>query len=82
MVATAKTADLIVLMLDPTREEAQKKVLERELEAVGIRINKQPPDISLKRKKTGGIIFNNTVPLTHLDEKLVRGILHEYSMFF
>jgi len=48
VIATARTADLIVIMLDPTREDAQRHVIEKELEAVGIRLNKQPPDISFK----------------------------------
>eukprot|EP01122_Echinamoeba_exundans_P014305 TRINITY_DN6446_c0_g4_i1.p1 TRINITY_DN6446_c0_g4~~TRINITY_DN6446_c0_g4_i1.p1 ORF type:complete len:364 (+),score=70.20 TRINITY_DN6446_c0_g4_i1:1101-2192(+) len=80
VLATVRTADLIVIMLDPTREEAQKRVLERELEAVGVRLNKQPPDVTLKMKATGGVSYTSTLPLTQLDDKMIRLILHEYKI--
>lgn len=38
--------------------------LSRELEAVGIRLNRSPPGISLTKKKGGGLKFNSIVPLT------------------
>lgn len=81
VVATARTADLLIMMLDPTREDAQKKILEREIDAVGIRINTSPPDINITIKKIGGVSFNSTVTLTHIDQEMVRVIMHEYSMF-
>lgn len=36
--------------------------------------------IYFKKKKTGGISFNSTLPLTHVDEKLCYQILHEYKI--
>ena len=53
------------MILDAGKEGLQKHrgILEGELESVGIRLNKHPPDITLVRKKGGGIKFNNTVPL-------------------
>lgn len=36
--------------------------------------------IYFKKKKTGGISFNSTVALTHIDEKLCYQILHEYKI--
>lgn len=36
--------------------------------------------IYFKKKKTGGISFNSTIPLTHVDEKLCYQILHEYKI--
>jgi ribosome-interacting GTPase 1 len=32
-------------------------------------------------KTGGGLSFNSTVPLTNIDEKMVRNILHEYRIF-
>jgi ribosome-interacting GTPase 1 len=55
--------------------------LEKELEAVGIRLNKKSPNIYFKRKPGGGIKFTNTIPLTHCDEKMILSILHEYKIF-
>lgn len=55
VVATAKTADLILIMLDATKSDEQRRLLEIELDAVGIRLNKQKPDVVFKRKTTGGV---------------------------
>ncbi|KAJ7102341.1 P-loop containing nucleoside triphosphate hydrolase protein [Mycena belliarum] len=80
VVSTAKTADLILMMLDATKSEEQRRLLEIELDAVGIRLNKQKPDIVFKRRTTGGITFNATVKLTHTDEKTIRTILAGYKL--
>lgn len=81
VIAVGKTADLVLMMLDATKGDIQKVLLEKELEAVGIRLNKQPPNIYFKVKSGGGVSFNTTCPVTHLNEKLVRSILHEYKIF-
>ncbi|KAI1797580.1 developmentally regulated GTP-binding protein [Ganoderma leucocontextum] len=78
VVATAKTADLILVMLDATKSDEQRRLLEIELDAVGIRLNKEKPDVVFKRKTTGGI--NKTVPLTKTDEKTIRSILASYKL--
>ncbi|KAK7058366.1 Ribosome-interacting GTPase 2 [Paramarasmius palmivorus] len=80
VVSTAKTADLIVIMLDATKSEEQRRLLEIELDAVGIRLNKTKPDVVFKRKTTGGITFNTTVKLTKTDEKTIRTILAGYKL--
>eukprot|EP01114_Cavostelium_apophysatum_P019911 TRINITY_DN6542_c0_g2_i1.p1 TRINITY_DN6542_c0_g2~~TRINITY_DN6542_c0_g2_i1.p1 ORF type:complete len:365 (-),score=82.38 TRINITY_DN6542_c0_g2_i1:782-1876(-) len=81
VIAVARTSDLIIIMLDATKSEAQKRLLEAELESVGIRLNTAPPNITFKQKSGGGLSFNATCPLTHLNEKVVRSILHEYKIF-
>lgn len=58
VVSTAKTADLILIMLDATKPEEQRRLLEIELDAVGIRLNKKKPDVVFKRKTTGGVSRN------------------------
>ncbi|KAG8999509.1 Developmentally-regulated GTP-binding protein 2 [Tulasnella sp. JGI-2019a] len=80
VVAVAKTADLIVMMLDATKSLDQRRLLETELEAVGIRINKRRPDVVFKRKTTGGITINVTVKLTKIDEKTIRTVLQGYKI--
>lgn len=79
VIAVARTADMVLMMLDATKGEIQKHLLEEELEAVGIRLNKRKPKIYYKQRKTGGLTFNSMVPLTKIDEKLVHSILAEYS---
>ncbi|KAG2062156.1 developmentally regulated GTP-binding protein [Suillus hirtellus] len=78
VVATAKTADLILIMLDATKSEEQRRLLEIELDAVGIRLNKRKPDVVFKRRTTGGL--NTTVKLTKTDEKTIRTILAGYKL--
>jgi ribosome-interacting GTPase 1 len=81
VIAVAKTADVVLMMLDAVKGEEQKEKLERELESVGIRLNKRPPHIYFKEKKVGGVKFTTTTPVTHMDEKLIQTILHEYKIF-
>ena len=60
-----------------------REILEAELEAVGIRLNQSPPNVSLRPKRDGGIKFNSTVKLTHFGDepdRVVYRIMHEYKM--
>ncbi|RWS23607.1 developmentally-regulated GTP-binding protein 2-like protein [Leptotrombidium deliense] len=81
VIAVARTADLVIIMLDATKSEVQRELLEKELESVGIRLNKRRPNIYFKEKKSGGLAFNATCTLTNINEKLVQLILHEYKIF-
>ena len=63
VVSTAKTADLILIMLDATKSDEQRRLLEIELDAVGIRLNKQKPDVVFKRKTTGGVSDILQIPI-------------------
>jgi small GTP-binding protein len=80
VIAVARTADLCLMILDATKKDIHKDLLERELESVGIRLNQRKPDIYFKEKKGGGISFNATCNLTKMDDKMVRMILHEYKI--
>jgi ribosome-interacting GTPase 1 len=86
--------DLVLMLLDAPRAELQKKILTREMETMGIRLNKSKPDIYIKVlffrppllsfqvKKAGGVQMTSTVtPLNHLNERLVRDILKEYGVY-
>lgn len=80
VIAVARSADLILLMLDATKSDVQKELLEHELESVGIRLNKQPPDVYFKQKQTGGLAITATVPLTKINTKVVQSVLKEYKI--
>lgn len=80
VIATAKTADLILIVLDATKSHQQREHLERELESIGIRLNKQKPNMNIKIKKTGGIKLNCLTPPKYIDEKLVSSILKDYKV--
>ncbi|WP_296849467.1 GTPase, partial [uncultured Methanobrevibacter sp.] len=68
ILSVARTADLILVVLD-TLNPQHLKVILNELRNIGIRPNEHPPDVTVNRKKLGGVKVSSTCPLTHLDEK-------------
>lgn len=85
VIAVARNADAILIVLDAGKEglNRHREILEQELETVGIRLNKQPPDVTFKKKTTGGVKFASTVPLTKLGpepDKVAMNILREYRV--
>ena len=49
-----------------------KRIIERELEGMGIRLNKRPPNITFTKKEKGGIAFRSTFPQPYLEEDTVK----------
>jgi len=85
VIAVAKSSDLVLIVLDAGKEgeKNHKAILEGELEAVGLRLNRRPPNIYFRRKKDGGIKFTSVAPLTQLGPdpaRTVYNILHEYKI--
>ncbi len=80
VIAVGRTSDLILMVVEADKAELQMKLLTKELDDVGIRINQEKPDIAFVAKKTGGIKFNSTCELTHCDEKMCREILHLHKV--
>uniref|UniRef100_A0A7S2VLN5 OBG-type G domain-containing protein n=1 Tax=Zooxanthella nutricula TaxID=1333877 RepID=A0A7S2VLN5_9DINO len=81
VIATAKSCDIILMVLDPTKEDTQKDLLTKELEAIGIRLNRRPPDVTVTKCKGGGLKFNATTPLTHLDKDVCQSVLNQYKIY-
>lgn len=80
VIAVARTCSLIFLVLDVLKPLGDKRIIEKELEGFGIRLNQKPPNIYFKKKEKGGISMTNTVPLTHLDLDEVKAVLSEYKI--
>lgn len=80
VIGVARTCNLIIIVLDSLKPLGHKRIIENELEGFGIRLNKQPPNITFKRKEKGGINFVSTVTPTHLDVEVCRTILSEYKI--
>ena len=80
VIAVARTCVLIFMVLDVLKPLDHKRILQKELEGFGIRLNKTPPNISYKRKDKGGINLTCAVPQSTLDLTAVRGILSEYRV--
>lgn len=55
VISVAKTCNLILIVLDAIKPMTDKRIIERELEGFGIRLNKRPPEINFKRKDKGGL---------------------------
>lgn len=59
-----------------------KRIIERELEGFGIRLNRTKPDIILKKKERGGVTITkgHNVTMTKMSDDTIRSILHEYKI--
>ena len=80
VIAVARTCNLIFIVLDVLKPLGDKKIIEAELEGFGIRLNKRPPQILVRRKDKGGIAITNTVPLTNIDHDEIKAVLSEYKI--
>jgi small GTP-binding protein len=80
VIGVARTCSLILIVLDALRPLTHKRICERELEGFGIRLNKKPPPISIKKKDKGGVTINSSVALTKLDDDTIKSICHEYKL--
>lgn len=80
VIAVSRTSDLIMMVLDATKGRDQRLILENELETMGIRLNKERPNILLKIKALGGVKMNSVLPPKHLLEKIVAALLKDYRI--
>jgi len=80
VIAVAHSCNLILVILDCMKPLSHKKILERELEGFGIRLNKQPPDIVYSRRDKGGLNITFTVKQSELDEEVIKSICREYRI--
>lgn len=80
VIAVARTASLIFIVLDVLKPLQHKRLIEKELEGFGIRLNKDPPNITFRKKEKGGINLQSTVAQSELDLELVKTILGEYKI--
>lgn len=80
VIACAKSADLILIVLDAAKFKDQKQKILTELELVGIRLNKEKPNILIKQTSGGGIQVMSPYKLTKISNDDVRIICHEYKI--
>lgn len=80
VIAVARTCSLIYIVLDVLKPLQHKRLIEKELEGFGIRLNKDPPQISLRRKDKGGISVQFLSNQSELDTETVKTILGEYKI--
>jgi len=82
VIGVGRTCTLILIVLDAMKPLTDKKIIERELEGFGIRLNKKRPDIVLKKKDKGGVTIQKAMGLqmTKMTDDTIRSILHEYKI--
>eukprot|EP00798_Chlamydomonas_sp_ICE-L_P032567 gene32567-12541_t len=80
VISTARTCNLILIILDCLKPITHKRLIEKELEGFGIRLNKDPPKITFKKKDKGGINFSTTVINPTLDMDAVKAVCAEYRI--
>lgn len=80
ILAVARSADMIMVMLDPFDTEYYYNFIMEELRKVAIRPGQQKPDITIKKTDKGGIALSTLTKLTHMTEKTFISILREYKI--
>jgi len=82
VIGVARTCTLILIILDCMKPLTDKRIIERELEGFGIRLNKSRPNIILKKKDKGGVTITkaHNIDMTNMTEDTARLILHEYKI--
>jgi uncharacterized protein len=80
VIGTARTCDLILVVLDASKPLTHKRIIERELEGMGIRLNKKPPNIVFTRKDKGGVVYRSQFAQAHVEEDMVKAICAEYKI--
>ena len=82
VIGVARTCTCIMVVLDVSKPLTHKKKIEYEMEGFGIRLNKKPPQVYLKRKEKGGINIVKMMGLemTNMSDDTIRAIAHEYKV--
>ncbi|MBI5226939.1 GTP-binding protein [Candidatus Micrarchaeota archaeon] len=80
VLAVARNADLVLLIVDVFDPHYVSR-LKDELEGIGIRLDEPQPDIKIETAVRGGLDISFTKKQSHLDERLVTGVVNEYGIF-
>jgi ribosome-interacting GTPase 1 len=83
VISTARTCNLILVVLDSAKPVTHKKIIEQELFSFGIRINQEPPDIKFVKNDRGGggISYQETAPQTKgMNADVARLVCKEYKI--
>ncbi|MES1904490.1 MAG: GTP-binding protein [Paramarteilia canceri] len=59
---------------------SHKRIIERELEGFGIRLNKEKPDIKINKLEKGGVQMRTNYEQNEMDLDFLKSILHEYKL--
>jgi len=82
VIGVARTCSLILVVLDAVKPLFHKRIIENELEGVGIRLNRKKPDIKVTlSSKGGGIIINRGLTSDiKMSDETITNICREYKV--
>ena len=83
VIGVARTCTCILIVLDVVKPLTHRRKIEYELEGFGMRLNKKPPNIIIKRKDKDGlnIVKSMGLNLTHIQsDETVISIAKEYKL--
>lgn len=73
-----RNADLVLMVVDVTHPEHHPAIL-KEVWDSNIRLNKNRPEVFIKKKSQGGINIGKTIPLD-LDDETLKKIMREFKL--
>jgi len=79
VLAVARSADLVLFIVDVFQPEA-RGILEKELRVTGIRVDEEPPNVTIETTSSGGIAVATQGRLTKMTEQLVKEMLRIYDV--
>jgi len=80
ILAVARSADLLMIILDVFQAKTQLSVIMKEMYEIGVRVNERAPDVVITPKTRGGVVVNSTIKLTKITPKTIERILGVYGM--
>ncbi|VVB76308.1 GTPase Obg [Candidatus Tiddalikarchaeum anstoanum] len=79
VLSVARNAELILLLVDPRKPE-QLKIIKEELYNIGVRLDKKPPKVIIKRTLKGGINVLSDPQITTLSKELIESVLQNFGI--
>jgi uncharacterized protein len=78
VLSVARGADLVLIVLD-VFQPRHLSVLKKELREAGLRLDEEPPEITVEKTSIGGIAINAQVPIK-VSERLIKEIMRLYGL--
>ena len=79
IISVARKADLLLILLE-VKHPRHYGIILGELGGAGLRLNEDPPRITVEKSSRGGIFINSSVKLTKLKRQTIIAILNEFGM--
>lgn len=74
-----RSADMVLMIIDALNPQQHNAILD-EVYNSGIRLNKLPPHVTIKKKAKGGVDVASRVKLTKITKENIQGICREFKI--